>query len=75
MDQHRIENVLPKVQAPTLVGRGSRDPIIPQRWAEEATRLLPNGRLEVIEGETHTIVLAAPQRLVRVVVPFLCEAE
>jgi 2-hydroxy-6-oxonona-2,4-dienedioate hydrolase len=75
MDRHRIEEVLPQVRAPALVVRGSRDPIIPQRWAEEATRLLPDGRLEVIEGETHTIVLAAPQRLVRVVVPFLREAE
>ena len=73
MDRHRIEHLLPRVQAPTLVVRGSRDPIIPQRWAEEATRLLPNGRLEVIEGETHTIVLSAPHRLARVVVPFLRE--
>jgi 2-hydroxy-6-oxonona-2,4-dienedioate hydrolase len=75
MDRHRIERALPHVQAPTLIIRGSRDPIIPQRWAEEATRMLPDGRLEVIEGETHTIVLSAPQRLVRVVVPFLRETQ
>ena len=32
----RIEDKLPRVQAPTLVVRGSRDPI-PQDWAEEVT--------------------------------------
>lgn len=36
MDRHRIEEVLPRIQAPTLVVRGPRDPIIPPRWAEEA---------------------------------------
>ena len=75
MDRHRIEEVLPGVRAATLVVRGSRDPIVPQRWAEEAARLLPDGRLEVIDGETHTIVLSAPQRLVRVAVPFLRQDE
>jgi pimeloyl-ACP methyl ester carboxylesterase len=36
-----VEGKLPLVQAPTLVVRGSRDTIVPQAWAEEATLLLP----------------------------------
>lgn len=71
MDRHRIEEVLPRIQAPTLVVRGSRDPIIPSRWAEEAARLLPHGRLRVIPGETHTIVVSAPEKLAELAVPFL----
>jgi pimeloyl-ACP methyl ester carboxylesterase len=71
MDAHRIERTLPHVEAPTLVVRGSRDPIVTQAWAEEAARLLPNGRLAVIEDETHTIVLSAPEKLAAVVQPFL----
>jgi 2-hydroxy-6-oxonona-2,4-dienedioate hydrolase len=71
MDEHRIERTLPRVAAPTLVVRGSRDPIIPQSWAEKAARLIPDGRLTVIEDETHTIVLSAPERLVEAVLPFL----
>ena len=71
MDAHRVERTLPLVQAPTLVVRGSRDPIVPQRWAEEAAELLPDGRLAVIEGETHTIVLSAPEKLAATVRPFL----
>jgi 2-hydroxy-6-oxonona-2,4-dienedioate hydrolase len=68
-----IEEKLPHVQAPTLVVRGSRDPIVPQRWAEEATRLLPCGRLVVIPGAAHTINYSAPREFVRVIRVFLDE--
>ncbi len=71
--QDRIEAKLPNVQVPTLVVRGSRDPIVPQRWAEEATNLLPHGRLIVIPGAAHTINYAAPLELRRVVRPFIDE--
>ena len=69
--EDRIEEKLPHVRVPALVVRGSRDPIVPQRWAEEATRLLPLGRLAVIPGAPHTVVYDAPLELVRVVRPFL----
>ncbi len=56
---------------PTIVMRGSRDPIVPQEWAEEATRLLPRGRLVIVRGAAHTINYGAPEALLRVVRPFL----
>jgi pimeloyl-ACP methyl ester carboxylesterase len=71
MDEHRIERTLPRVEARALVVRGSRDPIIPQRWAEDAARLLPHGQLIVIPDETHTIVLSAPDKLAEATIPFL----
>lgn len=67
----RIDRKLPRVTAPTLVVRGTRDAIVPQRWAEEATRLLPNGRLVVIDGTAHTINYSQPARLVEAIWPFL----
>ncbi|MDQ3793271.1 MAG: alpha/beta hydrolase [Actinomycetota bacterium] len=54
MLEDRIEEKLPRVRVPILVVRGSRDPIVPQRWAEEAASLLPMGRLAVIPGAAHT---------------------
>lgn len=75
MDRHRIEELLPRVDAPTLVVRGSRDPIIPPSWAEEATRLLPRGQLAVIPDETHTIVVSAPEALADAVLPFLLDGD
>lgn len=66
-----IEKKLPQVGVPTLVVRGGRDPIVPQRWAEETTRLLPAGRLVVIPGAAHTVNYGAPLELVRVIRPFM----
>ena len=71
----RIEEKLPRVRAPVLVVRGGRDVMCPQGWAEEVTRRVPDGRLRVIPGGSHTLVYAAPLELVRVVRPFLNEAR
>jgi 2-hydroxy-6-oxonona-2,4-dienedioate hydrolase len=51
--EDRIEEKLPHVRAPTMVVSGSRDPIAPRRWAEEAATMLPRGRLRVILGAAH----------------------
>lgn len=75
MLQDRIEEKLPQVQAPTLVVRGSRDPIVSQGWAEEVTHLLPDGRLVVIPGAPHALHFSAPLEFIRVVRPFLCLDE
>ena len=69
----RLEADLPQLRVPTLVVRGERDPIVPQRWAEEVTRLLPDGRLAVIAGAPHIVNFNAPDRLMEVVLPFLAE--
>jgi pimeloyl-ACP methyl ester carboxylesterase len=45
-----IEHKLPRVGVPTLVTRGSREPIVPMAWATTATRLLPTAELEVVPG-------------------------
>lgn len=67
----RIESKLPLIRVPTLVVRGGRDPLVPQRWAEEATRLLPDGRLVVVPGAGHAVNYNAPGDLVRAVRAFL----
>src|SRR5215217_1369335 len=73
--EDRIEEKLPQVRVPALVVRGSRDPLVPQRWAEEATHLLPMGRLVVIPGAPHTVVYDAPLELTRVLLPFLSDEQ
>jgi pimeloyl-ACP methyl ester carboxylesterase len=67
----RIEDKLPRVDAPTLVVRGERDPIVPQRWAEQVTGLLPRGRLVVIPGGPHCVNYSTPGAFARVVRAFL----
>jgi 2-hydroxy-6-oxonona-2,4-dienedioate hydrolase len=68
--QDRIEEKLPHVRVPTLVVRGGKDPIVPQRWCEEAVRLLPQGRLVVIPGAGHTVNYNSPVELARLVREF-----
>lgn len=48
-----VADKLPHVNVPTLVVRGSRDPIAPREWVEEMVRRLPRGRLLVIPGAAH----------------------
>lgn len=67
----RIEDKLPRVEAPALVVRGERDPIVPQRWAEEVAGLLPRGRLVVIPGGPHCVNYSTPGAFTRVVRAFL----
>jgi pimeloyl-ACP methyl ester carboxylesterase len=71
MMRDRIEDKLPRVRVPTLVVRGNRDPVVPQAWAERVARSLPDGRLVVVEGGTHTLNYADPDRLAAVVRAFL----
>ena len=71
----RIEDKLPKVTAPTLVVRGSRDPIVPQRWAEEVASLLPNGSLRVLEGGPHALNYSSASEFARIVRVFVMKCE
>jgi 2-hydroxy-6-oxonona-2,4-dienedioate hydrolase len=73
--EDRIEEKLPNMRVPALVVRGSKDPIVPQQWAEEVTRLLPMGRLVVVPEAPHTLVYDAPLELARVVRPFLSDDQ
>jgi pimeloyl-ACP methyl ester carboxylesterase len=67
----RIELKLPHIQAPALIVRGENDPIVPQKWAERATELLPRGKLCVIPGAAHTLNYSAPREFVAAILPFL----
>jgi pimeloyl-ACP methyl ester carboxylesterase len=58
--RHHLEERLPLVHAPTLVVRGARDGVVSERWCEEAARLLPRGRLEVVRNAAHACHYSAP---------------
>jgi 2-hydroxy-6-oxonona-2,4-dienedioate hydrolase len=66
-----VEEHLPHVHIPTLVVRGSRDPIVPQEWAEKVNLLLPDSQLVVIEGAGHAVNFNAPDQLVPLIQSFI----
>lgn len=68
---HRMTDALARVQAPTLVVRGSRDPLVSRAWAEAAVRLVPAGRLVEVPGTAHAAHFAAPRRLARLICAFV----
>jgi 2-hydroxy-6-oxonona-2,4-dienedioate hydrolase len=55
-----IEDKLPRIRAPRLVVRGARDPLAPQRWAEEVAR---GGELAVIPGAAHAAHHSHPREV------------
>lgn len=70
---HDMEASLARVQAPTLVVRGTRDPLVSSGWAERVASLVAQGSLVELEDATHAINYSDPERLVAVVRPFLLE--
>lgn len=66
-----VAEQLRAMHMPTLVVRGSRDPIVSQAWAQQVRDVLPDGRLVVIEGAPHAVNYSAPTALVQAVEEFL----
>lgn len=68
----RMEDKLSKVQAPTLVIRGERDPLVSAGWAETVAGRLPHGRLVTVPGAAHTMNFFNPDAFTAAALPFLC---
>jgi len=66
-----IELKLPWIEAPALVVRGGRDPIVSRRWAEEVARRLPAGELATLPRAAHALPWSSPGELARLVASFL----
>jgi 2-hydroxy-6-oxonona-2,4-dienedioate hydrolase len=68
---YHLEERLPFIRAPALVVCGERDPLVPQAWAEQVARLLPNGRLAIIPGAPHALNYSAPDELAGLIREFI----
>jgi pimeloyl-ACP methyl ester carboxylesterase len=69
---HRIEDRLPSVAVPLRVVRGSRDRMVPHRWAEVVAVLGGGPPAGVIHRSAHALHYDAPERVAAVVA---CLAE
>ncbi|MEU4240510.1 alpha/beta fold hydrolase [Actinoplanes sp. NPDC026619] len=56
---HHIERRLPLVEAPVLILRGAKDPIVPAGWATAAAALAGAGRSAEVPGAAHNAVTTA----------------
>jgi pimeloyl-ACP methyl ester carboxylesterase len=74
-DAAREEPVdLARVTTPTLLLWGSEDRIVPLKVGEELRALLPNARLEVVQGAGHMVLEERPEETHQIVLRFLNEA-
>jgi pimeloyl-ACP methyl ester carboxylesterase len=67
----RLESLLPRVQAQTLVLWGASDRIVPVDYGRKFARLIPNSRLEIIPECGHLIPLEKPPEFHEAVTRFL----
>jgi pimeloyl-ACP methyl ester carboxylesterase len=75
MLQDDIRPKLAKIKCRTLVVRGEKDPIAPQKWTEEVTNRISNARLHVIPNAPHCVNYATPSQLSNIVWDFVSEVE
>jgi len=68
-DDSRLE--ADPARLPSLVVRGSTDPIATRRWVNEMVALLPSGRMAEIEGTGHAVNYSAPEKFVVLIESFL----
>jgi pimeloyl-ACP methyl ester carboxylesterase len=68
---HRVRAQLARVTQPTLLVVGREDRIVDPRQAIEAAKLLPNGKLVILEHCGHAPQMEKPHLVNRLVVEFL----
>lgn len=65
--RHPVELTVSDIEAPVLVCRGTRDPLVSDRWAAELTRACGDGTLRIMPGATHAMCHDSAVELARVV--------
>lgn len=64
---------LPKIEISTLVVGGTADALTPPAHARQMARLVPNARLELVEGGGHMLMLERAEQLNRLLTDFARE--
>ncbi|MET9297282.1 alpha/beta fold hydrolase [Streptomyces sp. NPDC003077] len=69
--RHLVLGALRKLTMPTLVIWGTHDRVLPPQQARKAFQRLPDARLVLLPGGGHLLPAEAPDRVLRVLTPFL----
>jgi len=65
------ENRIANIKAPTLVLAGDADTIVPPQNSRNLAALIPNARLQIIEGGSHTFFIEQAEAFNRAVLDFI----
>lgn len=71
MLDHDIEDLCPRVQAPTLVLAGEIDKVCPQEWVAEVAAALPESTLQFIPDRGHEAIIKSPEPVASMIVAYV----
>ena len=71
MYSQTLPHLLRGVKVPTLIAWGDKDRIVPPSTAKRFLAALPDAKLEIIKDCGHCVDLEQPERLARLVTPFI----
>jgi pimeloyl-ACP methyl ester carboxylesterase len=74
MHAHSAEKLLPTIGVPVLIAHGTNDPFTPISVAREMADRIPDAKLVVFEGGSHTLPLEYPDEIVAEMRPLLSKA-
>jgi pimeloyl-ACP methyl ester carboxylesterase/membrane-associated phospholipid phosphatase len=72
---HHIEARVPLVTVPILVIRGSRDPVVPRRWARALATAAPHGQFVEVPGAAHATHHGRPRLVAQLLLEEISTAE
>ncbi|NRA32102.1 MAG: alpha/beta hydrolase [Polyangiaceae bacterium] len=64
MGEHDVDDILPRLQTPTLVIGGEMDVLTPPELSQKMVNKLPNGELHILKGASHFGLIERPGKLV-----------
>jgi pimeloyl-ACP methyl ester carboxylesterase len=70
----RLESLLPRVKAPTLVIWGADDRVVPPEYGEAFAKRIPGARLELVRDCGHMLPFEQQDRFLAIATPFLTGA-
>ncbi len=71
----KLDHRLPRLHVPALVVAAGEDRLVPAAHAARLAELLPDARLETIDGAAHAVHLQQPERLAALIQTFISEVH
>lgn len=71
MLEHRLEDIAPRIERPTLVVRGARDVVCPRRWVREIADLIPDATFREAKRKGHEAMITGAEPVSRMILDFL----
>lgn len=71
MLEHRLERIASRIAVPTLVIRGSRDVVVPRRWAREIAGLIPDASFREAKGKGHEAMITGAEPVSEMIAEFV----